>query len=404
MKNYNTVLITLFGLINSLGIVITGSSINYWFAEEGINIKIIGILSLLTIPYSINFLWTPIIDKYHIPYLSIKYGQKFSWLLSFILCMIISTYICSELNPNTNMIALLSIITIISICSSTIDSLLNTWRVSLSKTSIGKNTGAYIISYRAGTILFAGGGIYISTIIGWSITYKIYSALLLMLILILTYKKLKTIQYKCPPENIQNIIPLLFNQQNIQYTVLNYVLLTLYNLPDHMFLTVINPFVIELGFQGKEIAIIGKFFGTIGAILGTMIGGRIIDITDKKSSLNALCIFGFIHTLSQLLFIILVYTGKNIYIYMIVVGIHSITGGMSMVSCITYITTICNKNSTTEYAFYASTMGVARILSAISGYLVSILGWTLFFTITPCSIIPAILIAIYLLYNKKPSI
>src|ERR671931_2641624 len=57
------VLIVLFlGFSAGLPLALSGSTLLYWAAEVGVNLKTIGLFALVGTPYTIKFLWAPLLD------------------------------------------------------------------------------------------------------------------------------------------------------------------------------------------------------------------------------------------------------------------------------------------------------------------------------------------------------
>jgi PAT family beta-lactamase induction signal transducer AmpG len=157
----------------------------------------------------------------------------------------------------------------------------------------------------------------------------------------------------------------------------------------------INPFLVETGFDALQISTVGKFLGILTAIIGGMIAGFVMK---KIKIIDAVLYFGIIHALSHLFFIMQNNLGNNIYSLFIVIGVESITGGMVMASYIAFITSLCSgKYLATQYAFLSSMMGISRsIFPSISGVIVTMLGWNNFFFLITIITIPSILILIKL--------
>jgi PAT family beta-lactamase induction signal transducer AmpG len=160
----------------------------------------------------------------------------------------------------------------------------------------------------------------------------------------------------------------------------------------------INPFLLETGFDAFEISTVGKCLGIITAIIGGIVAGWAMK---KMHILDAMLYFGIIHSFSHLLFIWQNNIGENLYVLITVIGIESLSGGMVMAAYIAFIMSLCKgKYSATQYAFLTSTMGISRsIFPSISGIIVTEYGWNLFFLFITLLTIPPLTIAYYLRRN-----
>src|SRR5690349_7853350 len=75
------VLIVLFlGFSGGLPLALSGSTLLFWSAEVGVNLKTIGLFALVGTPYTIKFLWAPLVDAFDVPILGRLLGRRRSWL------------------------------------------------------------------------------------------------------------------------------------------------------------------------------------------------------------------------------------------------------------------------------------------------------------------------------------
>src|SRR5512142_2706700 len=85
------VLIVLFlGFSSGLPLALSGSTLLFWAAEVGVNLKTIGLFALVGTPYTIKFLWAPIVDALDVPLLTAWLGRRRGWLVFSQLVMIVS--------------------------------------------------------------------------------------------------------------------------------------------------------------------------------------------------------------------------------------------------------------------------------------------------------------------------
>ena len=76
------VLIVLFlGFSSGLPLALSGSTLLIWMTESGVNLGTIGLFALVGTPYTIKFLWAPVIDALDVPFLSRHFGRRRGWLL-----------------------------------------------------------------------------------------------------------------------------------------------------------------------------------------------------------------------------------------------------------------------------------------------------------------------------------
>src|SRR6201996_484005 len=76
------VLIVLFlGFSSGLPLALSGSTLLVWMTEAKVDLRTIGLFALVGTPYTIKFLWAPLIDALDVPLLSPRFGRRRGWLL-----------------------------------------------------------------------------------------------------------------------------------------------------------------------------------------------------------------------------------------------------------------------------------------------------------------------------------
>jgi PAT family beta-lactamase induction signal transducer AmpG len=153
--------------------------------------------------------------------------------------------------------------------------------------------------------------------------------------------------------------------------------------------------LLDLNFSVPQIATTGKLCGSIGAIIGGIIGGYLMQ---RFNIIQSLLYFGAIHTSAHLLLALQAIVGNNLLLYFITSISESVTGGMAMAAYIAFITSICRgKYKATQQGFFTSMMGVSRsIFPSLSGFMASTYGWLNFFLISFGLSIPALIILFYM--------
>lgn len=58
----------LMGFSSGLPLLLTGGTLKAWMTEQHVNLALIGIYSLAGLPYTLKFLWAPLLDRYVPPF------------------------------------------------------------------------------------------------------------------------------------------------------------------------------------------------------------------------------------------------------------------------------------------------------------------------------------------------
>jgi MFS transporter, PAT family, beta-lactamase induction signal transducer AmpG len=94
------VLIVLFlGFSSGLPLALSGSTLLVWMREVGVDLGTIGLFALVGTPYTIKFLWAPVVDALDVPVLSRLLGRRRGWLMLSQLLLMAAILILATSNP-----------------------------------------------------------------------------------------------------------------------------------------------------------------------------------------------------------------------------------------------------------------------------------------------------------------
>src|SRR6476619_3935734 len=75
-------IVLLLGFSAGLPLALSGETLRVWMADRGVDLGTIGLLSLAGLPYTIKFLWAPVVDALDVPWLSERLGRRRGWLVA----------------------------------------------------------------------------------------------------------------------------------------------------------------------------------------------------------------------------------------------------------------------------------------------------------------------------------
>jgi len=94
------VLIVMFlGLSSGLPLALSGSTLLVWMREVGVDLGTIGLFALVGTPYTIKFLWAPLVDALGVPVLSALLGRRRGWLVFSQLLLMAATAFLAFTDP-----------------------------------------------------------------------------------------------------------------------------------------------------------------------------------------------------------------------------------------------------------------------------------------------------------------
>src|ERR1051325_3449775 len=74
-------IVLLLGFSSGLPLALSGSTLLVWMQESGVDLGIIGLFALVGTPYTLKFLWAPLVDALHVPFFTRAFGRRRGWLV-----------------------------------------------------------------------------------------------------------------------------------------------------------------------------------------------------------------------------------------------------------------------------------------------------------------------------------
>lgn len=385
------------GFASGMPLALTGSTLTAWLVTEGVDIQTIGLFSLVGLPYAFKFLWSPLMDRYVPPFL----GRRRGWMMITQLALIATICTMGFFSPGSMPLLIATIAVALAFFSASQDIVLDAYRTEhLKPEERGAGAGVWIMGYRIAILVSGAVALILSDYLSWKTVYMIMGLTMSIgcIATILSPEPLKLnpgIEKIEPPKSLHDAIVLPFVEFFKRPGALEILLfIILYKLGDVAASQMTTPYILKyIGFSRTELGAIYKGFGMAATIAGTLVGGAIMTKWSLKMSLM---IFGVLQGVSTLIFIILEFTGREIWALALVIGVENFSGGMGTAAYTALLMGLCNRNFTaTQYALLSSLMAVSRyITGAPTGYLVDAVGWVMFFVICTALALPGLLLLV----------
>jgi PAT family beta-lactamase induction signal transducer AmpG len=375
------------GFSCGLPLLLTLSVLQAWMKEAGVDLTTIGLMSLVGLPYTLKFFWSPVFDRYALPFL----GRRRGWLLVSQLALMASLVWLGFNNPAAHPELLALAALAVSFFSASQDIVVDAYRrEDLPDRELGLGSSLYINGYRVGMLLASGGGLILADHIPYSMVYVLMALCLLPGVI----TTLMTPEPQVPsfPVTLKAAVidPLVeyFSRSNALW-ILAFILM--YKIGDTMAAAMTTPFYLDIGFSKTQIGAVVKLFGFWATIGGTIIGGIAMI---RLGILRSLWIFGILQALSTAGFFLLATIGPSLTALSAVIAFENLSGGMGTSAYAAYMASITDKRFTaTQYALLTSLMGIPRVLAAApTGYLATLMGWQGFFIFCTLIALPGLLL------------
>ena len=274
--------------------------------EEGIDLTMIGMMSLVGLPYTVKFLWAPFSDRFTLPFL----GRRRGWLLIAQIFLMISIAVLGLSRPSAHPLLMTFAAFLVTFFSASQDIVVDAYRrEDLSDAELGLGSSLYINGYRIGMLLASGGGLIMADIMPFSMVYLIMAACMLpgIFTTLLCREPLVDIE---PPKTLRAAVvdPLAeyFSRPNAVW-ILAFILL--YKIGDTMATAISTPFYLDIGFSKTEIGAVVKLFGFWATFGGSLIGGILMI---RMGINRSLWVFGVFQAVSILGFAALANIGHSV--------------------------------------------------------------------------------------------
>ncbi|MCZ7660459.1 MAG: MFS transporter [Xanthobacteraceae bacterium] len=413
------VLIVLFlGFASGLPLALSGSTLLVWMREAGVDLATIGLFALVGTPYTIKFLWAPLVDALDVPVLSRVLGRRRGWLIFSQLLLMAATLFLGFMDPAKApwLVALGALL--VAAASATQDIVIDAFRVeSLDEREQAAGMASYVAAYRVGMLASTAGALFmVSGFEGLGFakpeawTWGYVTMALLVLVGIATTLAATEPEKSAaavadhaahagdnPVARVARAAYGAFSEfltRDMAVVVLLFVVL--YKFCDAFAGTMTAPFVIDLGFSRNDYAAIVKGVGLAATLIGGFAGGMVARALPLTTSL---WIGAILQAMSNLVFSWLAFVGLDHWALTAAIIAENFTGAIGTVIFVAYLSALCNSplHTATQFALLTALAAVARTyLSASAGFVAQSTGWPLFFVLSALVAIPSLVLLAWL--------
>ena len=372
---------------------LTSFTVQAWLASEGLDIKTIGIFTLVTVPYLFKFLWAPFLDRYLPPIL----GRRRGWILIYQLCLSIAIAFMGFCSPTKDLYVLGAAAVLVAILSASQDIVIDAYRVdAIPVSERGLAAAVQSFGYRTASMLAGAVLVLIAAHLGWRWAFLMVACLMAATTLGTLWAPEPEVPGQ-PPRTLGDAVwhPLraLFSQKGAWGFV---ALVLLYKVGDAFALSLYSAFMIKgVGFSLDELSIAGKVNMTISSMIGVAFGGWVYM---RWGTFKSLLIFGIGQALTNLMYVWLALAGKKVWLLVLATSLDTGIGGMGLAAFVAFLVSLCSANySATQYALLSALASVpSKVMGYVAGIVVSNIGWAKFFVVTCLTAVPGLILLLIL--------
>jgi len=410
------VLIVLFlGFSSGLPLALSGSTLLVWMRESGVDLGTIGLFALVGTPYTLKFLWAPLVDALHVPVLTRLLGRRRGWLVFAQLLLIAAILLLAVTDPAKSPFYVALGALLVAAASSTQDIVVDAFRVeSLPESEQAAGMASYVAAYRVGMLISTAGALFLvsgfeatglTKSAAWMWGYVAMAAMVLIgMVAALVATEPEQSRRAEKATSGESALSRVINAAIGAFTefltrkdvwaVLAFVIL--YKFTDSFSGTMTAPFVIDLGFTRNDYAAIVKGVGLAATLIGGFAGGFLA----RAWSLEA-CLWtgGVLQAISNLAFAWLAFVGHNQWALALAITVENFTGAIGTVIFVAYLSSLCQSplHTATQYALLTAFAAIGRTyLSAGAGYVAQATGWPMFFVLSVLVAVPSLILLAWL--------
>lgn len=371
-----------------------GPALQKWLGDYDVDVKTIGLFTLISLPFAFNFAWAPLLDRYPPP-LFARLGRRRGWLMIIqlaLLVMIGAFALAGPTAPGANLQHFAVIGLIVAALAATQDVVADAYRTDvLPDDELGAGAALYVNGYRLAMLAAGAGAIALSAYLSWRQIYLLLAALMGVGI-IATYFAPSPPAHGEPPATLaDSFVEPIFDFFS-RYHRLGLALLAfavLFKLPDALARVMVTPMLqSHLGYSTNQIAA-ASGLAPIMIVIGAFAGGAVVA---KLGVVRSLWVLGVLQMVSNFGYAALAVSAKNATLLATVVSIENFCGGMVTTGFIAFLMSLCNRRySATQYALFTSlNYFTGAIVGASTGFAVSAIGYAWFFVLTVLAGLPGL--------------
>src|SRR6476619_329256 len=147
-------IVLMLGFSSGLPLALSGSTLQIWMRESGLDLGTIGLFALVGTPYTLKFLWAPLVDALHVPIFTRAFGRRRGWLVFSQLLLIGAILLLALTDPARSPLLVALGALLVATMSSTQDIVVDAVRVdSLPESEQAAGMPYYFAAYRIGMLV-----------------------------------------------------------------------------------------------------------------------------------------------------------------------------------------------------------------------------------------------------------
>ena len=334
------------GFASGLPYMIIISTSTAWLRDAGVELAYIGFFAWVTFMYAFKFLWAPFVDRFSIPILK-QYGHRKSWIVLMQVIIFTNLIILSNTDPKSDLIFFSLIAFLIALAGSIQDIAIDAFRIEYANINEqGSLAATYQFGWRLAIIVATSFALIFADTNGWSLTYKIMAATMIIGLLgLIVSKEEKNFQLGklSFTQSIRDPFVDFLSRFGFFASAVLLMIIATYRLTDIVMGPMATPFYIDMGFTLTEIGAVVKIVALLASIFGISMGALLLK---KIGIYRSLMLGAFLVMLTNVCFSYVAISEKSITSLSMIVAMDSIAAGIVGTVNIAFLTSLVSKKYT----------------------------------------------------------
>jgi PAT family beta-lactamase induction signal transducer AmpG len=379
--------VAVLGLTSGVPLTLTSSTLQLRVQDAGVDLRTVGFFALAGLPYTLKFLWSPLLDRYRPPFL----GRRRGWILLMVLATLAALGALGQVDPARHLAAVAALALAGAFFSASVDINIDAYRTELLPGKLlGPGVSLHINFYRIGMVVAGALVLILADRLSWGMAYLLI-ALMLAPGALCCFLAPEPPSHGAPKTLRAAVLEPFqeFLRRKGALEILAFILL--YKLGDNLCSSLNLVFLRQLGFSKTELGLAVKVVGLACLLAGAFLGGWLMSRWSLKRSL---WIFGLLQMASMSCHVALALVGFSRPLMLSTIAIENSIFAMGSVAYVALIQRCCDLRSTaTQFALLSSLSALARVLFASpAGILAERLGWPAFFLTCMAMAVPGLLL------------
>lgn len=399
-----------FGFSSGLPFLLVGVTLSAWLKQSGVDLGMIALVSYTTLTYTFKFLWAPVVDRLRLPLLG-RLGQRRAWILLAELVLAAALVAMAWLTPAASFVLFIAMSGVAALAGATQDVAIDAYRIEIAPIEAqGGLVATYTLGYRIALIASGVGTLYLAQFINWRVGYAAMAALLAipMVAVVLAAEPERQVArahdwHEALQEGVIGPFREFFARFGPMLAMALLLFVGLFKLPEQMVGVVAYPYYLHLGFSLADIASVSKVYGVIVGITGAVLGGYAIARFGLRGPV-VVSVLGI--ALCNWLYVLMAAHPGSIAFFALALSGDNLANGFGGTVLVAFMSGLTSRGYTaTQYALLSSLANLpGKLLAGASGVLVEHVGYRGFYILTTFSVIPALLLLMWLRKRLPPEL